>query len=502
MALSVDNKIMILNGATATGAGESTSMTSDGLVTIEVNGNTSAGTGAASIEIQVSNNNSTWQSVGTININLGTTQTSDKFEMDATWANWAYIRANVVSISGTGASIYVYKNSGVIDSFTGGRTIRRPLIALDETPNLIAVDEIPSKVETLGTVTSSGTNPRKITCVATSSGSTARIIAGFTKTDLVNGGIYQFSATIDSVILANPSAMTRSWLGQTVENANAQFPQDIPMVGQRYGINFTGYTGSNLMRLGMGTGGTENVIAGDTIVFRDIALYRVSTLSDPILPYTQTSIFPVGDLASSSDTIGSCVLFCGDSWMNNDTDIAGLVATTYQRERVLVATAGHTLSQISTALNDAVASGFTYLNSPYRHVPGIAVIEGGINDIVGANTGAAMFTTLSTMLTKVRSMGMKPIVILPCLSTQYASYTVGMATQNEAYRKLVFASGVPVVDSQEVMLNDDGSSSSYLSADHVHPTAYGYALLARMVDEKIRLVESENAFTPYNVNWV
>lgn len=505
MSLSVDGIVEILDGVTVVGAGASISMSESGLSVVEAYGNTSSGTGAARIEIQVSNNNSTWQTAGTINLNLKTTQTSDKFTMDASWSGWLYVRANVASISGTGASVSVYKITGAgssVPEHTGtGRTIRRPLIPVSANPNLISTSDIPATVQTLGTVTNAGTNPRTITCVATASGSTGRIMAAFTKSDLVTNGLYQFSATVDSVSLANPGAMSRSWLGQTGSNPAAKFPGNIPVAGSRYGINFTAAAGANLMRVGFGTDGIENVVAGDTIVFSDIALYTVSSLSDPVLPYTESNAFPLGDTASSSDTIGSCVLFCGDSWMNNDTDIAGLVATTYQRERVLVATAGHTLSQISTALNAAVASGSTYLNSPYRHVPGIAVIEGGINDIVGGITGATMFTTLSAMLTKVKSMGMKPIVILPCLSTQYASYTADMATQNTAYRKLVFASGVPVVDPQEVMLNDDGTSTSYLSGDHVHPTAYGYALLARMVEKAIRAVESENAFTAYDARW-
>lgn len=96
--------LTILLNAVSTGAGASYKMINMGRCTIEAYGTTSASTGAASITIQVSNNGSTWQTAGTISLTLGTVQTSDGFAMDAPWV---YIRANVASISGTGASVSV-----------------------------------------------------------------------------------------------------------------------------------------------------------------------------------------------------------------------------------------------------------------------------------------------------------------------------------------------------------------------------------------------------------
>jgi hypothetical protein len=115
MTMIVDGKIRILNGATAAGtigAGASTSIGEGGIVIIEAYGTTTTGTGSAIIEIQVSNNNSVWQTAGTINLNLGITQTSEKFAMDQSWLGWLYVRAKLVSISGTGASVSAYKIDG------------------------------------------------------------------------------------------------------------------------------------------------------------------------------------------------------------------------------------------------------------------------------------------------------------------------------------------------------------------------------------------------------
>lgn len=104
MALSVDGKVRILNEATATGAGASYRMIGAGRVAAQAFGTTSSGTGAASVVIEVSNNNSTWVTMDTIGLTLGTTQTSDGSVYSAPWL---YVRANVASISGTGAKVSV-----------------------------------------------------------------------------------------------------------------------------------------------------------------------------------------------------------------------------------------------------------------------------------------------------------------------------------------------------------------------------------------------------------
>lgn len=104
MGLSNGGNITILDNATATGAGASNRLIGGGRVAVESHGTTTSGSGATSVTIEVSNNNATWQTAGTIGLTLGTTQTSDGFVMDAPWL---YVRANVASISGTGASVSV-----------------------------------------------------------------------------------------------------------------------------------------------------------------------------------------------------------------------------------------------------------------------------------------------------------------------------------------------------------------------------------------------------------
>jgi len=72
-------------------------------------GTTSAGAGAATIVIEVSNietpaTDADWILMGTITLTLGTTQTSDGFASHAAWRN---VRARVTAISGTTATVSV-----------------------------------------------------------------------------------------------------------------------------------------------------------------------------------------------------------------------------------------------------------------------------------------------------------------------------------------------------------------------------------------------------------
>lgn len=91
--------------AVATGAGASFKLPESGVTTFQASGTTSAGAGAATIVIQVSNDDDNWITAGTITLTLGTSATSDGF---AFAGNWDKARANVTAISGTGAAVLVF----------------------------------------------------------------------------------------------------------------------------------------------------------------------------------------------------------------------------------------------------------------------------------------------------------------------------------------------------------------------------------------------------------
>lgn len=65
-------------------------------------GNVSASTGAATIEIQVSNDCTNYIVIDTLSLTLGTTVTSDYYENQYAWK---CVRGNVATISGTNAKV-------------------------------------------------------------------------------------------------------------------------------------------------------------------------------------------------------------------------------------------------------------------------------------------------------------------------------------------------------------------------------------------------------------
>jgi hypothetical protein len=92
----------LLSAAIATGAGTAVSGRA-GVKTFQAWGTTSAGAGAATIQVQGSaNEGATWDVIGTITLTLGTTATSDSFTSDDRYTT---VRGNVTAISGTGASV-------------------------------------------------------------------------------------------------------------------------------------------------------------------------------------------------------------------------------------------------------------------------------------------------------------------------------------------------------------------------------------------------------------
>lgn len=72
------------------------------LKTYQANGTTSNGAGAATIQVQGSNNGTNWDTIGTISLTLSTTSASDGFSSDD---RYCLVRGNVTAISGTGASV-------------------------------------------------------------------------------------------------------------------------------------------------------------------------------------------------------------------------------------------------------------------------------------------------------------------------------------------------------------------------------------------------------------
>lgn len=109
------NSTTMLDAAIATGVSAAVPLkrgNDESKATFHAYGTTSAGSGSATIVIEVSNEASPstaatavdWITAGTITLTLGTTQVDDGFSMNAAWR---WVRARLSAISGTDATVYV-----------------------------------------------------------------------------------------------------------------------------------------------------------------------------------------------------------------------------------------------------------------------------------------------------------------------------------------------------------------------------------------------------------
>lgn len=104
------SSVVLLSGATTTQSGARHTAW-DAKLTFQAVGRTTSGSGAATIDIQVSNvtnptQDAHWLTAMTISLTLtSANDVGDGQEFDA---RWRHVRARVTSISGTGASVDVF----------------------------------------------------------------------------------------------------------------------------------------------------------------------------------------------------------------------------------------------------------------------------------------------------------------------------------------------------------------------------------------------------------
>ena len=93
----------LLNAATATGAGRSKRPKASEKRCFQAVENGSSGAFSATVTVEVSNDGTNFDTLGTITLSgTATTADSDSFTSDAPWL---YVRGNVTAISGTGANV-------------------------------------------------------------------------------------------------------------------------------------------------------------------------------------------------------------------------------------------------------------------------------------------------------------------------------------------------------------------------------------------------------------
>lgn len=94
----------LLDSATTTATGTPIRMPA-GTASYEIEGATTAGAGTATVVIEVTNGGEAWLTLDTLSLTLSTTPSAAG---GAVVAPWAYIRARVTAITGTGATVSTY----------------------------------------------------------------------------------------------------------------------------------------------------------------------------------------------------------------------------------------------------------------------------------------------------------------------------------------------------------------------------------------------------------
>jgi len=104
------SSVKLLDAVIATGAGPRHTPKGATNRTFQATGTTSAGAGAATIKVQVSNVETPtvdgdWIDLATLSLTLGVTQTTSGTNSDQAWR---HVRGNVTAISGTDATVTLW----------------------------------------------------------------------------------------------------------------------------------------------------------------------------------------------------------------------------------------------------------------------------------------------------------------------------------------------------------------------------------------------------------
>lgn len=367
------------------------------------------------------------------------------------------------------------------------------------------------KTETGGTVThtagSAKASPIRIVATATATGSTARIIDALSLTGLDTSAYYELSINVDSVSLANPAAMVQAWFGFPVAvTEGTQALTGMPTAGNRYSLRFKPASSSLTLRIGIGINVAETTVAGDRIEFSAPSLYKIPSLDFVYREYGYSPVGGVGIAQAAPATRGSCLLAIGDSWSNNDTDWPGVLSSTYEREVLVSATAGHSLASMLTDLNAALATGTSFLYYPYRNVPGIAVICGGINDVVEGINGTAITQRAAALLAAVRALNMIPLYVLQPQASNSIHYSASRKITRTALAQFIAREGCDFIDLQQTaFINPDGTASTTLMLDEsgawLHASAAGVAALVDLIETAVRNIDRAHNVVLKSPHW-
>ncbi|MGL4265197.1 MAG: SGNH/GDSL hydrolase family protein [Afipia sp.] len=360
-------------------------------------------------------------------------------------------------------------------------------------------------VQTNGTVTDSGGNPRAFTYTVSATG--ARIFSTVTVYGLDVNKWYEFTIGADTVLVASTANKVDTWL--YVQTGYGSGDRQLtwatpPEAGKRKSLRFKPSASTVAVRFGIGLTGAEVAAAGDTLVLSGPSLYEIPSQADIVQDYSYSELGTAGRYQHATATLGSCIYAIGDSWSNDGLGAANGPEWPYWlsvdggRECIVTALPGKRLDEIIDGVKTRLATGIGGLNLPNKNIPGVWVCAGGLNDIIQDVPAATIFARAATLKAMAEKCGAEFACVIQPLATDSGSYTSARLAQRNAYATLVEAAGWRFVDLQKTgFINPDGTANpAYFAGDKLHPieagsrsiVASGVEALARQIDAANLLV--------------
>ncbi len=170
-----------------------------------------------------------------------------------------------------------------------------------------------------------------------------------------------------------------------------------------------------------------------------------------------------------------------------------MLGLAYGREMRVTAQSGDTLAVMKSRADTAAALGYAWLLNPGKNIPGVAVIIGGINDVIADASVTTIISRAQTMIDYVRARNMIPIFVLQPYASDSNHYTVGRMAIRTAFANYIKQEGCDYFDlAEEGFLTSGAANATYLlseSLNWIHPTTAGIALLTGLIERRLRDID-------------
>ena len=274
----------------------------------------------------------------------------------------------------------------------------------------------------------------------------------------------------------------------------------------RFALPFSPAPGAGTeLRIGIGVGANEALVAGDSITVSNTYLYEIPTPLTPpnefvwknaVLPYANTNATSSGEVFARATTSryafpskrANSVLIIGDSFCNNSTDYAEQLKSVSNRAIYYNCVFGADFADAVTNYTNWLAN--PTLEKTHHQMPKTVIFGGAINDIQSDKSLATMQDEVMTLVRMARENQMIPVILGPTPFGTASSWTAPRQSVLDSFRSWMRASSTEFmsVDPYTAFLHATTSNALAQgglfgnSGDGLHPVSGGMKLLALYID--------------------